>query len=254
MNTEAEMNPQLPHAPQFQPNRGMDGVDTGGLPGLMGAILRNREQLLAQVFGGAGLNRLLGLMLAAVLALDFFYGFAMGIDSGIRQALSSACKIPLLYLLSLLVCFPVLYVINVLMGSRLGFRQTLALILVAFTLNAILLASFGPIVIFFTVTGADYHFLKLLHVAVMALGGLGAMIALYRGIVAQCEHSDVYPRHAVRILLVWMLIFGFVGTQTAWSLRPFLGAPELPFELFRHAGHPGQDNFYQAVWQSIRHL
>jgi hypothetical protein len=190
-----------------------------------------------------------------LLALDCVplagYGAIMGLSGSGPQAISSAVKLPLLYLLSLAVCFPVLYVVNVLMGSRLGFAQTLALILTALGLNAILLAACAPIALFFIVTGADYHFLKLLHVGVLAFGGLWAMGALYRALVSMCEHSSVYPRHAVRILLLWMLVFGFVGTQMAWTLRPFLGAPGLKFELLRKEG---QGNFYQAVWQAVQNL
>jgi hypothetical protein len=42
-----------------------------------------------------------------------------------------------------------------------------------------------------------------------------------------------------------------VGTQMAWSLRPFVGSPDLEFEVFR-AGSEG--NFYKAVWTSIVNL
>jgi hypothetical protein len=35
------------------------------------------------------------------------------------------------------------------------------------------------------------------------------------------------------LLYIWILLFGFVGTQLAWTLRPFFGSPDAPFELFR---------------------
>jgi hypothetical protein len=42
-------------------------------------------------------------------------------------------------------------------------------------------------------------------------------------------------RPASRTLLyVWIALFGFVGTQLAWVLRPFFGDPGQPFELFRN--------------------
>jgi hypothetical protein len=67
----------------------------------------------------------------------------------------------------------------------------------------------------------------------------------------RAEKSDLYPRQAIHILQLWIVIFGFVGTQMAWSLRPFVGSPELGFELFRE-GREG--NFYKAVWTSIVNL
>ena len=63
-----------------------------------------------------------------------------------------------------------------------------------------------------------------------------------------CEKSDLYPRQAVRILQVWILVFGFVGTQMAWSLRPFIGNPGQSFEIIR-ADQSG--NIYFSVWRSI---
>jgi hypothetical protein len=35
------------------------------------------------------------------------------------------------------------------------------------------------------------------------------------------------------LLYIWILLFGFVGTQLAWTLRPFFGNPRASFELFR---------------------
>ena len=36
------------------------------------------------------------------------------------------------------------------------------------------------------------------------------------------------------LLYIWIRLFGFVGTQLAWTLRPFFGSPDQPFELFRN--------------------
>jgi hypothetical protein len=37
----------------------------------------------------------------------------------------------------------------------------------------------------------------------------------------------------------------------AWSLRPFVGSPELDFQLFRN---DREGNFYKAVWTSVVNL
>ena len=77
------------------------------------------------------------------------------------------------------------------------------------------------------------------------------MLALWRGLLAMCETSNLYPRQAVRILKIWIIVFAFVGSQMAWSLRPFVGSPDLDFQLFRK-GQEG--NFYQAVGMSMVRL
>jgi len=52
------------------------------------------------------------------------------------------------------------------------------------------------------------------------------------------------------ILWIWIFIYGFVGTQMAWTLRPFFGAPGLPFQILRDLG----GNFYVNVLRSMVEL
>jgi len=229
-----------------------DRAEESDLFGYMDGILRNREGYFADIFEGRGVAKHCLLLLAIVVALSGFYGLIMGTSTGFSpQMISSAVKVPVLYLLTLVVCYPVLYVVIVIMGSRLSFGQTFALILLALALNAILLASCAPIVLFFTLTGSGYDFLKLLTVLIFAFSGAWGMMGLWRGLVAMCESSSLYPKQAVKILKIWILIYAFVGTQMAWSLRPFIGSPDLEFEVFRQnqAG-----NFYQAVLNSVENL
>ncbi len=45
------------------------------------------------------------------------------------------------------------------------------------------------------------------------------------------------------VLRFWLILYAFVGTQLAWTLRPFFGRPDAPFELFREM----QGNFYLDI-------
>jgi len=49
------------------------------------------------------------------------------------------------------------------------------------------------------------------------------------------------------LLYIWILLFGFVGTQLAWTLRPFFGSPGVPFELFRDIG----GTFYGDILRTL---
>lgn len=233
------------------PNSVHSAEEEKGFFGLLDGLLRRRENYFAEIFEGVNLAARVRSFASAVLILSALYGITMGASSlvigfqhGLMQMISSAIKVPALYLLTLLVCYPVLFIVLVLMGSRLSFTQTLALILLALTLNSVLLASFAPIILFFIITGSAYDFTKLLHVAVMGFSGIWAMTALWHGLREMCEKSNLYPKNAIRILQLWILVFGFVGTQMAWSLRPFVGNPTEPFEIVR--GNQ-EGNFYQAV-------
>jgi hypothetical protein len=62
--------------------------------------------------------------------------------------------------------------------------------------------------------------------------------------------GHMLDRHVKTVFLSWMVIFGLVGAQMAWVLRPFIGNPGEPFQWFRAR----QSNFFEAVWQSLRGL
>lgn len=240
-----ESNSQEP--PSFEP------LKVAGTPffTLFDGLLRRRETYFNAIFENREVGALIRWCLLATLALGATYGLAMGALSlhtglvpGLLQSLSSACKVPLLFLLSLFVCYPVLYFVIVLMGSRLSFSQTLALIMLAVTMNCVLLAGCAPIVLFFSFTSSSTEFVKLLHVAVFTFSGAWAMQSLWDGLVSMCEKSDLYPKQAMRILRIWCVVFGFVGVQMAWSLRPFVGSEDSAFRLFHHEGAA---NLYQAA-------
>ncbi|TDC46454.1 hypothetical protein E1258_29445, partial [Micromonospora sp. KC207] len=55
---------------------------------------------------------------------------------------------------------------------------------------------------------------------------------------------------SMTLLYVWILLFGFVGTQLAWTLRPFFGSPGEGFALFRSI----EGNFYAEIVRTIGSL
>jgi len=59
------------------------------------------------------------------------------------------------------------------------------------------------------------------------------------------------PADRVRkVFVIWIIIYGAVGAQMGWILRPFIGSPTQPFSWFRPRG----SNFFEAVWSVITHL
>jgi hypothetical protein len=49
---------------------------------------------------------------------------------------------------------------------------------------------------------------------------------------------------------LWAVLFGFVGIQMAWNLRPFLGDRNEPFRVIGRY----QGNFYTAVIYAVKRL
>jgi hypothetical protein len=55
---------------------------------------------------------------------------------------------------------------------------------------------------------------------------------------------------SMALLYIWIALFGFVGTQLAWTLRPFFGSPGEPFALFRDIN----GTFYGDIFATIGRL
>ena len=57
-------------------------------------------------------------------------------------------------------------------------------------------------------------------------------------------------RHVKLVFRCWMVLFGLVGVQMGWVLRPFVGNPSQPFEWFRAR----ESNFFESVFQTVIRL
>ena len=118
-----------------------------------------------------------------ILLLGAIYGVCMGvfaivarwksptIGAGFEQLAASAAKVPALFFLTLLVTFPSLYVFNALVGSRLTFMTVMRLLIATLGVMLAVLASFGTIVVFFSVCTTSYPFMVVLNVIMFAAAG-----------------------------------------------------------------------------------
>jgi hypothetical protein len=272
-------------------------------------ILRDRQGIWQQIVDERDLGQLTTQMLASSAIALAAFGAVLGTFGGPLMTLTSAVKLPLLFLCTLAICLPTLYLFNLVFGSRLSVRQALALVMTAVTVISTLSLAFAPISLFFriTITDKDYEFFKLLNVGILTLSafvglrflvaGMNALnateLARDRVLVSVPEQIEAQlPEPAavgaaasgdgqlasklpvepapsfgsfapapsgaqagekpasMTLLYVWILLFGFVGTQLAWTLRPFFGAPTEDFSLFRHI----EGNFYGAILSAIGNL
>ncbi|ODS41148.1 MAG: hypothetical protein A7315_02185 [Candidatus Altiarchaeales archaeon WOR_SM1_79] len=181
---------------------------------------------------------------------SFIYGVFMGCFNGFLQGFSSGIKVPVLFTLIILICFPAFFVIQSILGSKLTLLQMLSIILSGFVMTTTILVSFAPIVLFFLITGGSYAFIQLLHVAIFTLAGLFGMHSIIEALKFSCEKKNIYPKVGVQVFKFWIVILAFVGAQLAWSLRPFIGAKQLPFQVFREQ----EGNIYQSIIYAVGDL
>lgn len=255
-------------------------------------ILRGETTRPSSLRGGA-LPVQVARLLPLLVVLGGAYGAFMGLFALINRAepepwqlVATTLKVPSLFLLTLLVTFPSLYVFNALVGSRLTPTSLMRMLIAALGVTIAVLASLGPIVGFFSLTTESYHFVLLFNVLVFAVsGGLGlvflartlsrladadaaalrtpaaepptiAAAALPADVVAPDEvgpldgDGPVLGPHVRTVFRVWMLVFGLVGAQMSWVLRPFVGNPDQPFTWFRAR----ESSFFEAVLEAARNL
>jgi len=255
----------------------------------------------------------LGGLSALLVVLGAIYGVCMGIFSlatrwgmheaqlGLLQMTYSAIKVPLLFIFTLIVTLPSLYVFNALVGCRLLFSMVVRLLVASLGVTLAVLASFGTIIAFFSLCTTSYPFMVLLNVVTFALAGLLGMNfllqTLQRIAMAQTPEQSPPPgptqseipgglnppesqsevpftpqppplapgnfpgaldrvgppaigSQVRAVFIIWIIVFGLVGSQMGWIMRPFIGAPDAPVTLFRSR----EGSFFQAVIDKVSDL
>jgi hypothetical protein len=184
------------------------------------------------------------------VVMTFFYGVVMGFYSGALQALTAGVKVPVLFLLSLLICFPAFFILQSILGSKMKLSSMAVIVLSGYVLTAAIMVSFTPIVVLFVLTGGNYYFLQLLHIAIFAVTAIFGMKMILDALMYSCEEKNVYPRTGVVVFRFWVIILAFVGIQLAWNLQPFLAEKTEAYAMFKKY----KGNFYTAVIYSIQQL
>src|SRR4051812_2335146 len=227
-----------------------------------------------------------GLSVVLVI-LAMVYGACMGCFALLKdggpsywQVVAATVKVPALFFLTLLVTFPSLYVFNALVGSRLALGSVLRLLVASLAVMVAVLSSLGPIVAFFSLSTTTYSFMVLINVVVFGVSGLLGLIFLLRTLqrlsmippaptpteamelvgeekeggpivlppsALEPVADQVLGRNVKVVFRCWVFLFGLVGAQMSWVLRPFIGKPGLPFIWFRGR----ESNFFEAVWSAF---
>ncbi|MBD2203220.1 actin-binding WH2 domain-containing protein [Calothrix sp. FACHB-1219] len=215
------------------------------------SLLRDRQAFLEEISQGIRLQSKTSALFVSSSICFAIYGAIIGASHSWGQALSSAIKLPAFYLLTLIICFPTLFFFNVLFGSRSSFQQHFVVLLTAVSVISVLLFSLAPVTLFFMITAPNsYQFFKLLNVLIFGITGIFGIKFLYEGMQLLSKQDEVGKKTRTTILRSWLFLYGFVGVQLGWFLRPFFGAPGSKFELFRAVS----GNFYLDIVAAISEI
>ena len=214
-------------------------------------ILRNRQEFFNQIRENIEIEQKIKALSVSSFLFLAIYGLVLGAGHSALQAFVSMIKLPMLFLVTMLICAPSLHIFYILFGARQTIMQTITLLLTTGGTTSLLLLGFAPITFFFLITGENYFFYKILNVIILGISGFLGANFLHQGIKIVVNPSAVEgPTRRNLFLISWVLLYGFVGAQMAWALDPFIGNPEMPFVLFANE----KGNFFIDVFNSLMNI
>ncbi len=211
-------------------------------------LLRNPRSLLAMIREGADDGRELTLQLIVLSALGFgAFGFVVGLTHSAWMGLLAAPKLIFVGLGSFVVCLPALYVYGRFLGNRSSVQAVVGEALTAIATAGMTLLALCPVLLVYQ------------QLAARTLGGylysvIGAAVlisfACLRGISVLLSAFREAGRPVLH-LFAWTLLFGLVGMQCAWIVRPFVGTPTGELTLLRPLERTAFDSVYRTTTSAI---
>lgn len=211
-------------------------------------VLQERDEHFEKITQETYPSNIISAQILIIALFSFGYGLIMGSYNSWMQAISSGAKLTSLLFLTLVICFPSFYIVQLVLGSKVKIKQLAVMMLSGFLMTTTIMLAFAPIVLLFQLSGDNYNFLKFLHVGVFVFSGFFGMRAVLDALRNSFAEQGVYPQIGLSIFRVWVIIFAFVGIQLAWNLRPFVGYKDMPYELLRK---DTQGNFYSSMMKSL---
>ncbi|MBN2559804.1 MAG: hypothetical protein JXQ75_02600 [Phycisphaerae bacterium] len=164
------------------------------------------------------------------------YGAMMGsyhfhTPDRILQVTYSALKMPLLLFATSALCLPGFFVLNTILGLRDDLHRAVRAILAGQAGLSVALASLAPLTRFWYCSTLSYRGALLFNVSaftVATIAGHIMMLRYYRVLIQRHSHHRI-------ALYAWVVTYAFVGIQMGWTLRPFIGDPDMGVTFFRAA-------------------
>jgi hypothetical protein len=163
------------------------------------------------------------------------YAMLMPGNAYIMQVLASCIKVPVLLFLSpFIALYPTLF-LSKLIDKDVGAQSLLKAAFSCIVATAICLALFAPLIAIINYSG-NYTAVIFASYGAFALAGAMGCLAFYAKLVGAAAPRSLQKfsfRSARRISAIWLVLFGLVGAEVGWSIRPFVGWTGQPFEWFR---------------------
>lgn len=155
--------------------------------------------------------------------------FSVNTPDRLLLMVSAAVKMPVLMLMTTALCMPGFYALHAALGVRKDFPVAVRGVLGGQALFAVCLSALAPLMPVWY-SAADSK--RAAIIGVSLLFALAAAVSLVA--VRRVYRTYLPSRGSHRVLVAgWFVLYSFVGIQTGWMLRPFIGSPELPPRFLR---------------------
>ncbi len=188
---------------------------------IIGPILQQPKRFFQEIRAGIHLSeKICALSISSAVFLAV-YGATLG-SGYLLLSLNVAIAVPFLFLSSLMVCMPVMYLLDVLTGSQRSMTQIVAILLTPLTAASTVLVSFSPAIVAFYLTGTIMHFFWL-NLGIMALAMLVGLLYMVQGIIQTAIVDANHTLSKLNRLLhfLWLPFFLITTVQAGWWLLNF---------------------------------
>jgi uncharacterized membrane protein len=218
-------------------------------------LLKQRQEVIQRMLNRESSRIELMMMFLLSIVLYAAFGVLIGASHSLMQAISSAVKLPLLFFVTTLICFPTLYFFLSFLGVKQSSGQLFSFIILCNTFISLVLAAFAPVSFFFLITGASYHLFKVINTLIFSVAGLTGIYIFYREIKIliselATEQKPLKTRKGFIFLRLWAVMFAFIGLQLSFTLSPYFGIPGQEFIFFTNE----KTNFFSDILDTITHI
>ncbi len=250
---DAAPSPTRSQSTHLAPPRALTGVAPDELPrgpiARLELLARDPERFLSCLArvdsspdAAVTLTSLTRSLVGAVVVGAGLFGAVIGAHRSALQSFYCTLKVPMILLITLVVCAPPFIALARVGGLPLGARHVIALALSSCARFALVLVGLAPFVWLMEGWSLGYHRVILSVVAVCLAAGLGAGQLLFSGLARAGSNGT-------RVGLAFVALFGLVGAQTSWILRPYVVRPRTEHAPFVRAL---EGDFFDALRTTAR--
>ena len=208
-------------------------------------LIHNKTAFIDKALHGKFTSKELETLFTLATLFIAIFGFTIGLRHSWMQAIATAVKLPLLFILTGIICFLTLFILQAFIGVQLNYKQLGSFLIVCIAISGTILLSFTPIVVFFLISGTPYQVYKIINVLVLAFSGFSGFYIFKKHLglkLIALNDASVLVRGKL-IINSWILLYGCIGANLGFILSPVFGDKNVPFIWFTSSN----ENFFSHL-------